>query len=84
MEQRWKISAAENPTTSTNIKNKLNIQLITHIKHFVRHTDKLVNTVRENKSYLFANCTKSMNIFCGKMHIAIVLKQVVHIVTTVP
>lgn len=50
----------------------------------MRYKDKLVNTVRGNKSYLFANGTKSTNVSCGKMHIPIVLKQVVHRVTTVP
>ena len=55
MEQSWKVSAAEDPTTSTNIKNKLNIQFVTHREHSVSYKDKLVNTVRENNSYLCVN-----------------------------
>jgi len=83
MEQRWKVSAAEHTATWTNIKNKLNIQFTTHREHFVHHKDKLVDTVKGKNSYLFANGTKSINILCSKMHIPIVLKQVVHSVTTV-
>jgi len=64
MEQRWQLSAAEDPTNSTNIKNKSNIQFMTHREHLVHHKDKLVDTVGGNNSYLFANGTNSINILC--------------------
>ena len=84
VEQRWKVCAAEDPATSTNIKNKLNIQFITQREHFVHDSDKLVHTVGGNNSYLFVNGTHSINTLCGKMHIPMVLKQVVYGATTVP
>jgi hypothetical protein len=84
MEQRWKVSAAEETTASSHIKNNLNMQFITVREHCVGHKDKRFNTVRGNKSYLFVSGTKSIHIMCGKMHTRVVLKQVVHRVTTVP
>jgi len=63
MEQRSNFRQQKTPTTLTYITDKLNIQLLTHNEHFVRHETNWL-TLLEGIRVIYLRMVRRAQIYC--------------------